>query len=131
MNYTKTTTLPTPEEYMHLRAICGLYPKHIDAATTGLRNSMFFTGLRDGEKLIAMGRMIGDGGCFAQVVDIAVHPDYQKQGLSRKIMEEISSHIKTLPPSCFVSLFADVDYLYTKFGFALSEKSKGMYLVTN
>ena len=45
-------------------------------------------------------------------------------------MEEIMTFInENIPQSCFVSLFADVGFLYEKFGFVPSDESKGMYLV--
>jgi len=67
-----------------------------------------------------MGRIIGDGGCFCQVVDICVLPENQGQGIGKVIMQQISNFIKTqLPKSCYVSLLADGDasHLYEKFGF--------------
>lgn len=63
---------PTIEAYRHLRQASGLSPKALEAAERGLPNSLFSVQvLCDGEP-VAMGRVIGDGGCFYQVVDIAV-----------------------------------------------------------
>jgi ribosomal protein S18 acetylase RimI-like enzyme len=129
MSFVVSHELPSVEDYCALRVSSGLSAKDEEAARVGLKNSNFCVTVRDGQKLIGMGRVVGDGGCFVQIVDIAVHPEFQKNGLGRKIMEEIMTFVKDhLPKSCFVSLFADVGFLYEKFGFIPSEKSKGMYL---
>lgn len=129
MNYTTRPELPRPQEYCDLRQLTGLSPKTIEAAEVSLPRSLYAVTIRDGEKLIAMGRAIGDLGCFVQIVDISVHPDYQGQKLGRIIMENIMAFVKKDVHRCaFVNLFADVGYLYQKFGFVDSVKSQGMYL---
>lgn len=78
-----------------------------------------------------MGRIIGDGGCFFQIVDIAVNPVYQGKGLGKLIMAKITSYLdEEAPKGAYVSLIADVpaDRLYQKFGFDYTyPKSVGMY----
>lgn len=129
MNYTINHGDLLPEEYCHLRQITGLSPKTVEAAKVSLPRSLFSITIRDEGNLIAMGRIIGDQGCFVQIVDIAVHPDYQGQKLGRVVMEHIMNFVKTEVHRCaFVNLFADVGYLYQKFGFVNSVKSQGMYL---
>ena len=55
-----------------------------------------------------MGRVVGDGGCFAQIVDIAVRPDWQRRGLGRRIVFLLMNWCQTaLPASCYLSLIAD------------------------
>ncbi|MFD2882298.1 hypothetical protein ACFTAO_51075 [Paenibacillus rhizoplanae] len=39
-----------------------------------------------------MGRVIGDGGCFFQVTDIAVKPSFQGRGLGKKPSWGKSAH---------------------------------------
>ena len=119
-HYDQRAELPSVEEYRQLRVVCGLSPKTAEAATKGLPNSLFSTTIWDKERLIAMGRVVGDGGCNFEVVDIAVHPDYQRQGLGGLVMGEIMSYIKrAAPESAYVSLIADhhSPALYSKFGF--------------
>lgn len=121
---------PPVADYMRLRQICGLSRKSRAAAEIGLANSLYGVHLVDDHgAVIAMGRVIGDGGCFFQVVDIAVAPEYQKRGLSRRIMDAICAFIdRTTDDTAFVNLFADVDYLYQKYGFvAAAPRMIGMY----
>lgn len=132
MKYTLKHELPTSSEYCHLRKITGLSPKTIEAADVGLPRSLYAITLRDGEQLIGMGRVIGDLGCHVQITDIAVHPDYQGQKLSKVIMDNIMNFVMKECHRCaFVNLFADVGYLYQKYGFVNSVKSQGMYLDWN
>ncbi|GGH11786.1 GNAT family N-acetyltransferase [Paenibacillus segetis] len=123
---------PTPNEYLELRAAAGLSPKDLQASQIALGNSIFLTTLRDSDdQLIGMGRIIGDGGCFYQIVDIAVHPSRQGQGLGKQIMSELMNYLdNNVPSRAYVSLIADVpaDELYKKFGFDYtSPKSVGMF----
>lgn len=128
--YDQRSEIPAIEEYRQLRAVCGLSPKSPEAASKGLPNSLFATTLRDEGKLIAMGRVVGDGGCNFEVVDIAVHPDYQRRGLGALVMTSIMSYIaENAPKSAYVSLIADhhSPALYSKFGFkATAPVSIGM-----
>lgn len=45
-------------------------------------------------KIIAFGRTIDDGIYYGHIVDVVVHPDYQKQGLGTKIVEYLRSQMK-------------------------------------
>ncbi|MBC3934269.1 GNAT family N-acetyltransferase [Undibacterium sp. CY7W] len=107
--------------YQHLRQSAGLSPKSTVAASLGLPASLFAVQIKDAEQTIAMGRVIGDGGCFFQVVDIAVLPAFQGQGLGKRIMQEITAWLEQhVPDSGYVSLIADgkAHQLYAQFGFA-------------
>lgn len=124
-------TPPKAEEYLALRKRAGLSAMSREGAEAGLPNSLFAVCLRRGDELVGMGRVIGDGGCFFQVVDIAVHPDSQGQGYGKRIMSEIMDYLRRhVPPRGLVSLLADVpaDRLYAQFGFTYtSPKSEGMW----
>jgi ribosomal protein S18 acetylase RimI-like enzyme len=67
-----------------------------------------------------MGRIVGDGGCNFEIVDMAVHPDFQRQGLGKRIMESLMTYLReTAPKTAYVSLIADdgAPALYRQFGF--------------
>jgi len=118
--YVQESVLPAPAEYQALRAMCGLSQKSTEAVELGLPRSLFATTIRDGDKLIAMARVVGDGGCNFEVVDVAVHPDYQRQGLGIRVMKAVMAFIEqNAPDTAYVSLIADhhSPALYSKFGF--------------
>lgn len=128
--YTTLLAIPDVATYCHLRSASGLSPKTAEAAAKGLPNSLFAVQVLQGDDIVGMGRIIGDGGCFYQVVDIAVLPAHQGRGLGKLIMREIMRYIdEQVPPSAYVSLIADgqAQQLYAQFGFShTAPKSVGM-----
>lgn len=130
MSYELVPRFPGVDDYRRLRTSAGLDPKTIEAATRGLSATWFGVSVNHGAEVVGMGRIIGDGGCFFQVVDIAVLPEHQKKGLGKKIMAALCDYMeKHVPPSASVSLLADgqAHRLYAQYGFALSApESLGM-----
>ena len=103
-------------------------PRSLAAAEVGLPSSLYAITIRDGEKLVAMGRVVGDGGCNFEVVDVAVDPAYQGKGLGRRVMEHVDTYLKsaTLEGS-YVSMIADEPGFYEKLGYSLvAPGSQGM-----
>lgn len=131
--YTTHLAIPTIATYQHLRVAAGLSAKSTEAAAKGLPNSLFAVQVLLGDEVVGMGRIIGDGGCFFQVTDIAVLPAHQGKGLGKRIMREIMQFIETdVPQSAYVSLIADgqAQELYAQFGFKhTAPVSVGMALV--
>ncbi|NNJ67391.1 MAG: GNAT family N-acetyltransferase [Boseongicola sp.] len=122
-------TPATVREYCDLREASGLGAFPMENARIGLANTLTAVWLRDGDRLVGMARIIGDGGCFAQVTDVAVHPDFQRQGLGAKIMAQLLQQAReTLPSDLYLSLIADpgAENLYEKSGF---EPRYGMSLI--
>ena len=131
--YITRLAIPAIATYQHLRVAAGLSAKSTAAAAKGLPNSLFAVQILQGDEVVGMGRIIGDGGCFFQVVDIAVLPAHQGKGLGKRIMREIMQFIETeVPESAYVSLIADgqAQELYAQFGFKhTAPASVGMALV--
>lgn len=128
-NYQLTPRVPTPDEYLHLRAAAGPSPFSRAAAELALPNTIFAVVIEEAGRAIGMGRLISDGGCFFQIVDIAVDPTHQGRGLGKRIMAGLMAHVATLPKGAYVSLIADTpaDRLYAQFGFvATAPRSLGM-----
>jgi ribosomal protein S18 acetylase RimI-like enzyme len=122
--------IPDIEDHLRLRAVTGMSPRSRVAAERGLPKSLFATIVLDGENTIGIGRVVGDGGLNFEIVDIAVDPGYQGQGLSRKIMEAIMAYLdREAPQGCYISLIADVPEFYEKFGFKrCAPKAEGMFI---
>ena len=135
-DYTIVYATPSVETYTSLRESIGLTPKTLQAATVGLANTLFAVLIALSSSpttIVGMGRMIGDGGCFFQVVDIAILPAHQGKGLGMMIMKELKDWMnKNVPKSGTVLLFADgrSNELYKLFGFVemsgLTPSSVGM-----
>ncbi|ERJ58746.1 GNAT family N-acetyltransferase [Sphingobacterium paucimobilis] len=133
MRYQALYKSPEVSQYRHLREASGLSPKTEEAAAIGLRNSLccvIITDLENDNETVGMGRLVGDGGCHCQVVDICVLPQHQKQGLGKLIMQKLHDFIEDkLPESCYVNLIADGEAyrLYEQYGFkSVWPNSRGM-----
>ncbi len=132
-DYVIEARVPTVDDYIRIRLAAGLSRKTKEAASIGLKISLFaLTILYKGEP-VGMGRVIGDGGCFFEIVDIAVLPEHQGKGVGKRVMDALMAYIHDhAPSSAFVSLMADPGALefYERFGFTRAEApgSTGMYL---
>ena len=118
MSYEIVREAPGVDDYLRIRRVAGLSAKSPEAAAKSLPNSLFALQVRRGSEVVGMGRVIGDGGCFLQVVDIAVVPDHQGKGLGRRIMAEVIDWIEANAlPGCYVSLITTTPSFYEPFGF--------------
>lgn len=118
MTYETETEPPTPAEFVSLREAAGLGSRTEAAARRGLGNELFAITVRKGTQAVAMGRIVGDGATVYQIVDIAVHPDQQGDGLGRRVMEELLAYLdENAPESAYVNLIANVPEFYERFGF--------------
>ena len=124
--------IPGIAEYCGLRVAAGLSAMSEMAAATGLPASWSAVCLREQGRLIGMGRIVGDGGLFLQLVDIAVEPVHQGHGLGTRIMAALMEQLRQRAPAgAIVTLLADGEAyrLYESFGFRLSApRSQGMLL---
>ncbi|KKB75543.1 MULTISPECIES: GNAT family N-acetyltransferase [Bacillus] len=109
--------VPNPREYLELRNCT----KDEDMVKTALEHSIFSAIIRDDHsELIGMGRIIGDGGRFFQIVDVAVKPSEQDEEIKHMIMDEIMDFLRqNAPLGAEVLLMADVPSIpfYQTYGF--------------
>ena len=123
---------PDAETYRRLRRVTGLSEKTAEAAARGLPNTLYAVTIAWNNETVGMGRVIGDGGCFYQITDIAVEPAHQGRGLGKLIMQALVDHLRaTAPNSAYASLIADgpAKHLYAKYGFEdVAPESIGMAL---
>ncbi|WP_444997232.1 GNAT family N-acetyltransferase [Aliikangiella sp. IMCC44359] len=117
-------------DFMRLREATGLTPRSRAGAEVGLPNSLYGVHIKIDSQTIAMGRVVGDGGLNFEIVDVAVEPKYQGQGIGRIVMEHIMAYLEqTAPKDSYITLMADVPELYQKFGFKYtSPECEGMYI---
>ena len=121
--YALKAETPSDEEYLRLRVAAGLSRKSPEGAAIGLANSWHAVVVRHGGEAVGMGRVIGDGGLFFMVVDIAVEPAHQGRGLGKAIMAALVERLRTSAPSrAHVALIADGEAhrLYAQYGFTLT-----------
>tara|TARA_R110002020_G_scaffold276698_1_gene491998 strand:- start:640 stop:1098 length:459 start_codon:yes stop_codon:yes gene_type:complete len=111
---------PTIDDFRRLRKVSGLSEKSLEAARIALPNTLFAVVVRHDGRAVGMGRVVGDGGCHMQIVDMAVEPQHQGKGIGKAIFARLQAWLtRTVPDTAYVSLIADGDarHLYAKFGF--------------
>lgn len=111
---------PSLDDYLRLRVAAGLSPRSAGAAAAGLPNTIIGIVVEKDERTVGMGRVIGDGGLFFQIVDIAVEPAHQGQGLGKAIVGALVEGLRQVAPAeAYVSLIADgeANRLYAQYGF--------------
>ena len=113
---------PTVADYLLLRDRAGLSPKRQDQAEAALGGSWAAVHVvheADGSTA-GMGRVLGDGGWYFHVVDMAVLPEHQRRGLGDAILTGLLGRIRrAAPEGAFVNLIADPPgrKLYARHGF--------------
>lgn len=76
------------KEYCELRAAVGWQPLIEAQVQSGLNNSDFLIACRDGEKIVGCARIFWDKGYIAYLADVMVKPEYQKQGIGKRMVSE-------------------------------------------
>lgn len=130
--YRLEMTTPTVAAYLRLRKESGLTPKTEAQAVAGLPGGWAACHVvhdATGE-VVGMGRVLGDGGWYFHVVDLAVMPDHQRRGLGDSILQALLDRIREVaPPGAWVNLLADPPgrALYARHGFTdTAPRSVGM-----
>ena len=88
MNLKYTDTM-TGKEYNELRQSVDWGPITDGQAERGLAHTAFVTVVRDGDRIVAMGKMLFDFGYTAYLGDVIVRPEYQGQGIGKRIVENL------------------------------------------
>ncbi len=119
----------TAEEFIYLWNSVWCGAPTLEQVRLAMENSVFRVSVYDGEKIAAMARMIGDMGLCYYIKDVVVHPDYQKKGIGRLLINELLEFIKSNGISgtqIFVELCAMPDKIpfYEKFGFSANEAQR-------
>jgi GNAT superfamily N-acetyltransferase len=113
---------PTVADYLLLRDRAGLSPRREDQARAALGGSWWAVHVQHeaDDRTVGMGRLLGDGGWYFHVVDMAVLPEHQRRGLGDLILTVLLERIRReAPPGAYVNLIADPPgrRLYARHGF--------------
>jgi ribosomal protein S18 acetylase RimI-like enzyme len=132
--YTLDDGPPPAPVAVELRQRCGLSPKTLAQTAPALAGSWSAVHVvhRDTGEVVGMGRVIGDGGWYFHIADMAVLPQHQRRGIGDAILRRLLDGILTAaPPGAYITLFADEQgrALYRRHGFVESApQSIGMVL---
>lgn len=119
----------TVEEYISLWETVWRKGPTIEQTKLAMEHTLFRVSFYDGEKVIAMARMIGDMGLNYYVKDVVVRPEYQGKGYGKMLIQELMKFINDngiKDTEIFVELCAAPDKIsfYEQFGFSANEAQR-------
>ena len=89
----------TAEEFISLQKSVGFGCSDLIQTEICLKNSMYSISIEIDEKIIGMGRIVGDGARNFYLQDINVHPNYQGQGIGKIIVAKLLEYIESYTDS--------------------------------
>jgi len=113
---------PSAEDYLMLRARAGLTPCRPEQARGAVGGSWaaVHVVVEGSEAAVGMGRVVGDGGWYFHVVDMAVLPEHQRRGIGDAVLTWLVDRIRSQAPAGpYITLLADEPgrRLYERHGF--------------
>ena len=126
MNIKYSNTLSV-ENYCMLRKSVGFYDIPERYVRIALEKSDYIVAAYANEIPVGMARLMTDG-TQVLIMDVVVHPEYQKKGIGKGLIEHITEYIKTMDYNqMLVNLLTDSSKtgFYEKLGFS---KAEGMRL---
>ena len=112
------------KEYCALRSAVGWQSIVEEQAQSGLDHSDFVIACRDDENIVGCARIFWDKGYIAYLADVMVKPEYQKQGIGKKLVSECIAYIDSQLKDGWRIKIVIVsakgkEQFYEKFGFEL------------
>ncbi len=80
------------------------YTDRPDVLRKGFENSLLCLAAYEGDRMIGLVRVVGDGQTVVLVQDILVHPAYQRQGVGTRLMDAM---LKRFPNVRQIQLLTD------------------------
>ena len=110
-------------EYHSLRSNVGWLNFAEEQTRKSIQNSLYTITVKDNDRTIAMGRLLGDGLYFL-IVDVIVSPEYQKKGIGSRIIDMLIEYVDKETPvggRSSIQLIAEKgkEAFYIKKGFKL------------
>lgn len=83
-----------PDDFIRLFASAGWGELPRDMVETSLANSYATFSVENGDRVIAMARLLGDGAMSFFLKDFVVEPEYQGNGVGRALLMHIEEYIR-------------------------------------
>ena len=127
---------PTKQQYLALHKTTGWNAKGLftqDQSYEAICNSWYSIAVYNEQQLIGFGRIISDGVYQTFICDVMIHPNYQAQGVGKKLMQSLLQHCEHKGIK-WVQLFCaqGKQSFYEKLGFTARDvEAPGMTLFLN
>lgn len=112
------------DEFLNLFTAVGWGAPSYEQVEIALKKSYVTFSVKDGDTVVGMARLLGDGAMSYYVKDLAVLPEYQGKGIGRLLVQAIDDYIKTqmidgTAVSVELMSSADKEDFYKKMGFVV------------
>ena len=117
------------EEFIELwETVWGQGPSS-EQTRLAMEHTLFRVSVFDGDKIVAMARMLGDMGLNYYIKDVVVRPEYQGRGIGRMLVNELLRFVNdngVCGTDVFVELCAVPEKIpfYEKLGFDYNEAQR-------
>lgn len=106
------------------------YTNHAEKMNGLLDGSYYYISAWKEEFLVGLIRSVGDGVSILYIQDILVHPDFQRQGIGKQLMERLISDNSTIRQMVLITDDAqDTKAFYHNVGFKAIEDLNGVAFV--
>ena len=110
------------EDFVRLRRETGFADIPVEHAKKALANGLINVSAYCGDKLIGMGRLVGDGTMYWYLQEIIVLPEYQKKGVGTRIVNHLINYTRENSKTCPFTTIGGVsakgkEGFYQKLGF--------------
>ena len=96
MNFTTVLRPPTVDEYNYLRSLAQWPTFQEPVVRKALDNSLFCVCIELDGTIVGMGRIAGDTAIYLHILDVIVHPAYQRKGIGTLIMRALMRYVDTV-----------------------------------
>ncbi|CAM2799597.1 GNAT family N-acetyltransferase [Erysipelothrix tonsillarum] len=119
-DYILVENVLTPALYREMHEVCHFKEYDLEDIKIALDHDLYDVVVYDGDRAVAIARVVGDGRIVFFLKDVIVHPDYQHQGCGELIMKAFFNYLsKHACKGAYVGLMATpgVEKFYAKYGF--------------
>ena len=95
MKYDISLNTLCADDFIRLFSLAGWGEPERELVETSLKNSYVTFAVKNGEEVIAMARLIGDGGMAFFLKDLIVAPEYQGEGIGKSLLKYIEDYIRS------------------------------------
>lgn len=97
-------------EYLELRRSVGWkVPESADAARALQRSITSLCAVDDDDRVVGMGRLVGDGAFYLFVVDLVVAEEHQRLGVGSRLLAGLEAEAARTSATGVLALIADLD----------------------
>ena len=124
----------SPDEFLEMVESVGWKTYSIEQVEKALKNTMYMVKVSIDGQLAGIGRVVGDYSIVCMLTDVCVKPEFQRQGIGSKIINELKRLIesgvkKDEKMQIELTPTAGNEKFYEKAGFKYKpDKITGMYL---